>query len=113
MAEKVSYVKEALKEPLNIWGLVVCVAAAVYTSTVGHTDLSWIPLAGGTALESLYLATLPATTAYRRVVARRARRPALADPSPPRGALITEFDPPGRGGVAYPRWLENAIYSNN
>src|SRR5436853_6435513 len=87
MAEKVSYVKEALKEPLNIWGLVVCVAAAVYTSTVGHTDLSWIPLAGGTALESLYLATLPATTAYRRVVCRRVRPQAPAERRAMTGAL--------------------------
>lgn len=112
MAEKVSYVKEAFKEPLNIWGMVVSVAAAVYASTVGHAELSWMALGGGAALETLYLATLPATSAYRRVVARRARSRELADRSRRREALIREFDPREREAVEYLRWLKNQIYSN-
>ena len=112
MAEKVSYVKEALKEPLNIWGLVACVAAAVYASTIGHAELSWLPLAAGAGAESLYLATVPATSAYRRVVGRRARRRELADRDRRREEMIRTFEPREREAVEYLRWLKNQIYSN-
>src|SRR5262252_4906844 len=103
MPEKVSYLKEALKEPTNIWGIVLCLAGSVYTATMGHSELSWIVLGSGGLAETIYLATLPATSAYRRVVERRARR---------REELIKTFDPREREAVEYLRWQKNQIYQN-
>ncbi len=68
MSDNVSYIKEAIKEPLNIWALVGCVAASVYAATAGPSgwfDLSWIPLAAGAAAETLYLSTVPAGAKWR------------------------------------------------
>jgi hypothetical protein len=113
MPEKVSYIKEALKEPLNIWGMVVCVAASVAAATT--TDFSllyWVPLAAGAAAETLYLATVPATSGYRRLVERRARRREFADRARRREELIKTFDPREREAVEYLRWMKNQIYQN-
>jgi hypothetical protein len=113
MSEKPSYVKEAAKEPLNIWAMVGFVAASVFTAT--STDigaLAWVPLAAGAFAESLYLATLPATAAYRRVVDRRQRRRELAERGRRREELIKMFDPREREAVEYYRWLKNQIYQN-
>jgi len=111
MAEKPNYIKEALKEPLNIWALVGCVAASVYTATVA-ADFSWIPLVAGAAGETLYLATLPATAAYRRIVERRARRRQLADRDRHRKELIKTLDPREREAVEYLAWQKKQIYDN-
>ncbi|HET9532086.1 MAG TPA: hypothetical protein VFQ92_17130 [Blastocatellia bacterium] len=113
MSEKPSYVKEAAKEPLNIWAMVGFVAASVFTAT--STDigaLAWVPLAAGAFAETLYLATLPATAAYRRVVDRRQRRRELAERGRRREELIKMFDPREREAVEYYRWLKNQIYQN-
>lgn len=112
MPEKVSYVREAFKEPLNIWGMVSCVAASVYVATAGLGDFAWVPIAVGAAGEALYLATLPATTAYRRVVDRRARRREIAERGRRREELVKTFDPREREAVEYLRWLKNQIYQN-
>jgi len=112
MAEKVSYLKEALKEPSNIWGIVLCLAGSAYTATMGPHELSWIVLAGGAAAETLYLATLPATTAYKRIVDRRARRRQMAERSRQRDELIKRFDPREREAVEYLKWQKNEIYKN-
>ena len=57
MAEKPNYVKEAAKEPMNIWGMVGFVAASVFAATQGGVieHFAWIPLAVGAASEGLYL----------------------------------------------------------
>lgn len=112
MPEKVNYVKEAAKEPFNIWGLVGFVAASVYAATTDFQAFAWVPLAAGAAAETLYLATLPATTAYRRLVDRRARRRELAERSRRRDELIKTFDPREREAVEYLRWLKSQIYHN-
>ncbi|HEU4389572.1 MAG TPA: hypothetical protein VFV34_17340 [Blastocatellia bacterium] len=112
MTEKPNYFKEALKEPYNIWGMVAAVAASVYVATVGPEPLAWIPLAIGGGAELLYLTTLPATAAYRRVVDRRARQRQLADRSRRREELIKSLDPREREAVEYLRWLKNQIYQN-
>jgi len=114
MPEKPSYVKEAAKEPLNIWGLVGFVAASVYAAASGDflQHFAWVPLAAGAAAEALYLTTLPATSAYRRIVERRARRRALADRGRKREELIKTFDPREREAVEYLRWMKNQIYQN-
>jgi hypothetical protein len=113
MFEKPSYIKEAAKEPLNIWAMVGFVAASVFTATNPDLGiLAWLPLAAGAAAETLYLATLPATTAYRRVVDRRQRRRELAERGRRREELIKMFDPREREAVEYYRWLKNQIYQN-
>jgi hypothetical protein len=113
MSEKPSYIKEAAKEPLNIWAMVGFVAASVFTATILDLGaLAWVPLAAGAAAETLYLATLPATNAYRRVVDRRQRRRELAERGRRREELIKMFDPREREAVEYYRWLKNQIYQN-
>ena len=115
MSEKPSYVKEAAKEPLNIWGIVGVVAASVYAAASGNLMLetfAWVPLAVGAAGEALYLATLPATAAYRRLVDRRARDKQLVERQRKREELVKTFDPREREAVEYLRWLKNQIYQN-
>lgn len=115
MPEQVNYIKEAIKEPLNIWAMVGFVAASVYAATAGPAgwfDLSWLPLAAGAAAETLYLTTLPATAGYRRLVDRRARRREMADRNRRREEMIKGFDPREREAVEYLRWMKNQIYQN-
>lgn len=115
MPENVSYVKEAIKEPLNIWGLVIIVALAVFAVTnpgfLGTFLAYWI-LGGGLAAEALYLTTLPNLPSYRRIVDRRARQRELADRGRRREQLIKTFDPREREAVEYLRWMKNQIYQN-
>jgi hypothetical protein len=115
MQEKPNYVKEAAKEPFNIWGIVVSLAASVYTLTAapaGWGELAWVPLALGAVAETVYLSTVPAMTAYRRVVDRRARRRELAERGRRRDELIKQFDPREREAVEYLRWMKGQIYQN-
>src|SRR5437867_12731793 len=115
MAEQVSYVKEAIKEPLNIWAMVIFVALAVFAATAAPdfgflTWLAyWIPLAAGGAAEALYLSSVPNTPGYRRIVDQRIRRRALADRERRRKELILRFDPREREAVEYLSWMKNQI----
>jgi len=118
MAEQVSYVKEAIKEPLNIWAIVIFVALAVFAATAA-SDFGflawlapWIPLAAGATAEALYLSTVPNTPGYRRLVDQRARRRALAERNRRREELVKTFDPREREAVEYLRWVKNQIYQN-
>ena len=118
MAEQVSYVKEAIKEPLNIWAIVIFVALAVFAATAA-SDFGflawlapWIPLAAGATAEALYLSTVPNTPGYRRLVDQRARRRALAERNRRREELVKTFDPREREAVEYLRWMKNQIYQN-
>ncbi|HKP85293.1 MAG TPA: hypothetical protein VJZ26_04305 [Blastocatellia bacterium] len=115
MPENVSYVKEAIKEPLNIWALVILLAFVVFAATSGTGFLlpfwQWI-LAGGLAAEALYLTSVPNTPGYRRIVDRRARQRELADRSRRRDELIKKFDPREREAVEYLKWMKNQIYQN-
>jgi hypothetical protein len=118
MAEQVSYVKEAIKEPLNIWALVLFVALAVFAVTAAPDVpfLQWLawwgPLAAGAAAEALYLSTLPNTPGYRRIVDQRVRRRALAERQRKRDDLVKTFDPREREAVEYLKWMKNQIYLN-
>jgi archaellum component FlaC len=114
MSEKPNYVKEAFKEPLNIWAIIACMAASVYAATAGSSwlPLAWVPLAVGAAGEVFYLATVPATGAYRRLVDIRVRRRELAERKRRREEMIKRFDPREREAVEYLRWLKNEIYKN-
>jgi len=70
------------------------------------------PLVAALAAESLYLATVPATTLYRSLVDRREKQRLLKLREQQREALIKLFDPREREAVEYLRWMKNQIYSN-
>jgi hypothetical protein len=99
------YLKEAFKEPINFWGMAGFAVAAAYVQDV-------TPLVAALAAESLYLATVPATTLYRRLVDRREKQRLLKLREQQREALIKLFDPREREAVEYLRWMKNQIYSN-
>jgi hypothetical protein len=99
------YLKEAFKEPINFWGMAGFAVAAAYVQDV-------TPLVAALAAETLYLATVPATTYYRRLVDRREKQRLLKLREQQRETLIKGFDPREREAVEYLRWMKNQIYSN-
>ncbi len=108
MSKRLAYIWEALKEPVNLWALVGLLAAAIYVAP--PWDL--FVLLGGAAAEVLYLMTVPATTAYQRLVERRRQERAAAERHRAREELIKSFDPREREAVEYLRWLKKQIYAN-
>src|SRR6476661_2131936 len=99
------YLKEAFKEPINFWGMAGFAVAAAYVQDV-------TPLVAALATEAVYLATVPATTLYRRLVDRREKQRLLKVREQQREAQIKLFDPREREAVEYLRWMKNQIYSN-
>src|ERR671926_1431397 len=99
------YVKEAFKEPINFWGMAGFAVAAAYVQDV-------TPLVAALATKTLYLATVPASTMYRRLVDRREKQRLLKLRDQQREAQIKLFDPREREAVEYLRWMKNQIYSN-
>lgn len=99
------YLKEALKEPVNFWGLAGFAVAAAYTQSV-------IPLAAALAAEGVYLASVPASNIYRRLVDNRERKRLANVRRAQRENLIKSFDPREREAVEYLRWMRDQIYSN-
>jgi hypothetical protein len=99
------YLKEALKEPVNFWGLAGFAVAAAYTQSV-------IPLAAALAAEGIYLASVPASSIYRRLVDARERKRLAGVRRSQRENLIKSFDPREREAVEYLRWMRDQIYSN-
>src|SRR5262252_10385521 len=118
MPEQASYLKEAVKEPLNIWAIVLFVALAVFAVTAApdFAFLQWLawwgPLAAGAVAEALYLSSVPNTPGYRRLVDQRMRRRSLAERNRRREELVKTFDPREREAVEYLRWMKNQIYQN-
>jgi hypothetical protein len=98
------YLKEAFKEPINFWGMAGFAVAAAYVQDV-------TPLVAALATETLYLATVPASTVYR-LVDRREKQRLLKLREQQREAQIKLFDPREREAVEYLRWMKNQIYSN-
>jgi hypothetical protein len=108
MAEKklsLEYLKEAVMEPANFWGMAGFAVAAAYT-------WSPIPLAAALVAEGAYLVTVPASSLYRRLVDRRTRERLAALRSKQRERLIESFDPREREAVLYLKWLKNKIFDN-
>jgi len=99
------YLKEAFKEPINFWGMAGFAVAAAYVQDV-------TPLVAALATEAVYLATVPASTLYRRLVDRREKQRLLKVREQQREAQIKLFDPREREAVEYLRWMKNQIYSN-
>ena len=101
----IRYLKEAFKEPINFWGMAGFAVAAAYVQDI-------TPLAAALVTETLYLATVPASTMYRRLVDRREKQRLLKLRDQQREAQIKLFDPREREAVEYLRWMKNQIYSN-
>jgi hypothetical protein len=99
------YLKEAFKEPINFWGMAGFAVAAAYVQDI-------TPLVAALATETVYLATVPASNIYRRLVEKREKQRLLKLREQQREAQIKLFDPREREAVEYLRWMKNQIYSN-
>lgn len=111
MEFKISYIKEALKEPVNIGGLLLAGAAAAYSATTGFLEPTLV-LAGALIVEGAYLAVVPASNIYRRIVDRRSRHLIDDHRRKQRLEMIKTFDPREREAVEYLSWMKNQIGSN-
>lgn len=111
MSFKVSYIKEALREPANIGAILLAGAATIYSTTTGLFEPSWI-LAGALVAEGVYLMTVPASSFYRRIIDRRSRRLLDEWQRKQRLEMIKTFDPREREAVEYLSWMKNQIASN-
>src|ERR687893_334149 len=108
MADKklsLDYLKEALMEPANFWGMAGFAVAAA-------SPWSPIPLAAALVAEGAYLATVPASSIYRRLVDGRNRKRLMDQRNRMRERLIESFDPREREAVLYLKWLKNKIFDN-
>jgi len=100
-----SYAKEALKEPVNFWGLAGFAVAAAYTQSV-------IPLLVALIAEFIYMIVVPNVPAYRQLVQNRERERLKALNKANREKLIKSFSPREREAVEYLRWQKNKIQEN-
>ncbi|MDQ3253601.1 MAG: hypothetical protein M3458_00035 [Acidobacteriota bacterium] len=101
----IEYLKEAVKEPVNFWGMAGFAVAAAYTQSV-------IPLAAALVTEGMYLATVPASTLYRRLVDSRNRKRLLEQRNRMRDKMIETFDPREKEAVLYLKWLKKQVFEN-
>ena len=99
------YLKQAFREPINIWGMAGFAMTAAYFWDV-------TPLAAALATEAIYLAVIPAAPFYRRLVARREKERARKLRDAQRETIVKGFDPREREAVEYLRWMKNQIYTN-
>jgi len=100
-----SYLKEAVKEPINFWGLAGFAVAAAYSFSV-------IPLLIAIIFEIAYAMVVPNLPAYRALVQRRERTRMLTAAKSAREKLIKSFTPREREAVEYLRWLKEKIQDN-
>lgn len=99
------YVKEAVKEPANFWGLAGFAVAAAYTGSI-------IPLLVALFCEMVYVVFLPMVPAYRQLVNNRERERYRALNKANREKLIKSFSPREREAVEYLRWQKDKIQEN-
>lgn len=100
-----SYLKEALKEPVNFWGLAGFAVAAAYSFSV-------IPLLIAIIAEIAYAMIVPNLPSYRSLVQKRERQRLLDAAHTAREKLIKSFTPREREAVEYLRWLKEKIQDN-
>ncbi|NNE65535.1 MAG: hypothetical protein HKN33_03140 [Pyrinomonadaceae bacterium] len=100
-----SYMKEALKEPINFWGLAGFAVAAAFTASV-------IPLFVALLVEAAYVLIVPNLPVYRQLVLNRERKRLKALNESQREQLIKTFSPREREAVEYLRWQKNKIQEN-
>jgi hypothetical protein len=111
MERKPSYLQSALKEPLNIGALILGAAGTAYASLFGAVDGAVIA-AGVIVSEAAYLAIVPASHFYRRIVDHRARHLLHQERNRKRQELIKTFDPREREAVEYLSWMKKQIGDN-
>ena len=99
------YAKEAIKEPVNFWGLAGFAVAAAYTG-------SFIPLLIALLLEVFYMVVVPLLPTYRRLVDRREKERLIALHKSNREKLIKTFSPREREAVEYLKWQKEQIKKN-
>lgn len=100
-----SYAKEALKEPINFWGLAGFAVAAAYSFSV-------IPLLIALIVEVAYVLLVPNLPWYRQLVQTREKQRLLKAHKDTREKLIKTFTPREREAVEYLRWLKEKIQDN-
>ena len=100
-----SYLKEAIKEPINFWGLAGFAVAAAYSFSV-------IPLLIALIAEIAYVMVVPNLPSYRALVQKRERQRMLQAAHAAREKLIKSFTPREREAVEYLRWLKEKIQDN-
>lgn len=100
-----SYLKEALKEPVNFWGLAGFAVAAAYSFSV-------IPLLIAIIAEIAYAMIVPNLPSYRSLVQKREKQRMLDAAHAAREKLIKSFTPREREAVEYLRWLKEKIQDN-
>jgi len=100
-----SYAKEAVKEPVNFWGLAGFAVAAAYTQSI-------IPLVIALIFEIAYMFILPNLPAYRQLVDRREKERRLSLNKSTREKLIKSYTPREREAVEYLRWQKDKIQDN-
>jgi hypothetical protein len=99
------YAKEAIKEPVNFWGLAGFAVAAAYTGSV-------IPLFIALLLEVFYMVVVPVLPTYRRLVDRREKERLIALHKSNRDKLIKTFSPREREAVEYLKWQKEQVKKN-
>ncbi|HEX8734434.1 MAG TPA: hypothetical protein VF721_03875 [Pyrinomonadaceae bacterium] len=99
------YAKEAIKEPVNFWGLAGFAVAAAYTGNV-------LPLFIALLLEVIYMVVVPVLPTYRRLVDRREKERLIALHKSNRDKLIKTFSPREREAVEYLKWQKEQIKKN-
>jgi hypothetical protein len=100
-----SYAKEAVKEPVNFWGLAGFAVAAAYTGSV-------IPLLIALIVEMIYILAVPNLPWYRQLVQTREKDRLFLASRTAREKLIKTFTPREREAVEYLRWLKEKIQDN-
>jgi hypothetical protein len=100
-----SYLKEAVKEPYNFWGLAGFAIAAAYSGSV-------IPLLLAIIAEVVYILVVPNLPSYRQMVVRRHNERMKELHRASREKLIKSFTPREREAVEYLRWLKDKIQDN-
>jgi hypothetical protein len=99
------YAREAVKEPVNFWGLAGFAVAAAYTQSV-------IPLLIALIFEIVYIFVVPMLPNYRQLVNRREKERVFALNKATREKLIKSFTPREREAVEYLRWQKDKIQEN-
>lgn len=99
------YHKEAIKEPINFWGLAGFAVAAAYTQSV-------IPLALALIFELFYMLVVPVLPAYKKLVNTRDKTRLRELNKSKREVMIKGFSPREREAVEWLRHQKQTIYTN-
>jgi hypothetical protein len=99
------YVKEAVKEPVNFWGLAGFAVAAAYTQSI-------IPLAIALICELIYMIVIPVMPVYKRLVNNREKVRLRELNKSQREQMIRTFSPREREAVEYLRHQKDNIVKN-